>query len=337
MNKFNWYDARSIRDAVEKVNTTVGEELYEATGEAAIFKSGGIDVLDMVKEGLVAPKTIINVLNIPGLDQVKFDIDGLRIGANVTIAELGDHEDILSDYLALHEAIHHAATPQLRNMSTIAGNIAQRTRCWYFRSDDHECLRKGGDLCFAKNRTSGQNENHAIIDNGSCVSVHASSIATALLAYGGSVMITNKKLETREVPFEEFFVSPAIDISKENVLEPNELITEIRLPRPAAGTKSFYSKQVQRESYDWSIGDVAIVAEMNGKKCKNISIVLGSAAPVPLRMNDAEKVVRGKNINEGLAMRAAKEAMARARPLTMNSYKIPLFETVIKSGLLSLA
>ena len=337
MNKFSWYDARSVKDAVQQVNRTVSEELYTPSGEATVFKSGGIDILDLVKEGLIAPKTIVNVRNIPGLDKVSYSIKGLSIGANVTLAEIESNEDVLSDYLALHQAVAHAATPQLRNMSTIAGNIAQRTRCWYFRSTDHDCYRKGGDRCFARSSKNGQNENHAILENGSCVSIYASSIATALLAYEGSVIITNREMETREVPFAEFFVSPAQDISKETILGPNDLITEIRLPILPSGTKSFYTKQVERESYDWSIADVAIVAEMDGKLIRKIAIALGAAAPIPIRARQAEELLVNKSITGDLAAQAARAAMEKARPLSMNSYKVPLFESIIKQGILNLA
>ncbi len=337
MNKFRWYEARSVKDAIQQVNTTVGEELYAPSGNAAVFKSGGIGILDMVKEGLIEPDTIVNVRNIPGLNKVSYNREGLSIGANVTLAELASNEDILSNYFALHQAITHAATPQLRNMSTIAGNIAQRTRCWYFRSADHPCLRKGGDRCFAKHSKNGQNENHAILDNGSCVSIYASSIATALLAYQGSVVITNKKMETREVPFNEFFVSPAQDVSRETDLQPNDLIIAIKLPKPSANTKSFYTKQVERESYDWSIADVAIVAEMDGKKCRKIAISLGAAAPTPIRAVQAEEILINKAITEELATQAAEAAMKKARPLSKNSYKVPLFKSIIKQGLLKLA
>ena len=336
MNKFSWYDAQSVQDAVEQANSTVGEELYDSSGQAAIFKSGGIDVLDMLKEGLISPKTIVNVRNIPGLDQIRFDNDGLSIGANVTLAEMEANEDILTNYLALHEAVVHAATPQLRNMSTIAGNIAQRTRCWYFRSADHDCFRKGGDQCFARNRMSGQNENHAIFDNSSCVSVYASSIATALLAYDGSVVITNAEMDEREVPFTDFFVSPSDDVNRETILEAGDLITEIKLPRPSRNTRSYYTKQVQRESYDWSLADLAIVAEMDGKKCNKISMVLGSAAPVPMRAYKTEELLVNKIISDGIATQAAKFTMQKARPLSQNSYKLPLFESIIKEGLLKL-
>jgi xanthine dehydrogenase YagS FAD-binding subunit len=337
MNKFNWYDARSIKDAVQKATGTVSGELYAPSGKAAVFKSGGVDLLDMVKEGLLEPDTIVNVRNIPGLNKISYSPDRLSIGANVTLAEIVDHPDVQSDYAALYEAVAHAATPQLRNISTIAGNLAQRNRCWYFRSIDHPCLRKGGDRCFARSRRTGQNENHAILDNGSCVSVYASSIATALLAYNGQVVITDQEMESRVVPMDDFFVRPSEDVSRETILQAGELITEIRLPRPAAGTRAFYKKQVERESYDWSIGDVAIVAEMDGKKCKNIRIVLGAAAPTPYRASEAENLLLNRSITEELAERAAKETMEKARPLSHNEYKLPLFTSTIKQGLLNIA
>jgi len=336
MNKFNYYDALSVKDAVKQANTTVGEELYDPSGKGAIFKGGGIDVLDMIKEGLIQPKTIVNVKNIPGMDSITMDNDGLTIGANVTLSEIEESKDIMENYLALHEAVAHAATPQLRNMSTIAGNIAQRTRCWYFRSADHPCFRKGGDRCYARSSRHGQNENHAILDNGSCVSTHASSISTALLAYNGSVMITTGKMETKEVPFSDFFVSPSQDVGRENILGPQDLITAIKIPSPSSSTRSYYSKQVEKESFDWSIGDVAIVADMDGNKCSKIAIVLGAAAPVPYRSKEAEEVVINQTITEALAERAAKKAMENARPLSMNNYKLPLFEAIIKQGLLNL-
>ena len=197
INKFSWHDANSVQDAVDATNRTVAQEIYEPTGTAAVFKSGGIDVLDLVKEGLMKPATIVNVLNIPGLDSIEYTSDGqLRIGANVTLAEIESSEEILQGHFALHQAVASAATPQLRNMSTIGGNIAQRTRCWYFRSNAHKCLRKQGDTCYARN---GENENHAILKNGGCVSVHASSISTALLALNASLVLVNDNGEAREV------------------------------------------------------------------------------------------------------------------------------------------
>ncbi len=339
MNKFSWYEAKSVEDALQQVNSTVSKELYQATNKAAVFKSGGIDVFDWVKEGLLQPKKVINIRNIPGLDKINFDSKkGLRIGSNVTLAELASNPEIKTNYLALHQAVNHAATPQLRNVSTLGGNIAQRNRCWYFRSAEHECLRKGGYLCYAHHPENGENENHAIIDNGSCVSVHASSISTALMAHNATVVIADSEGKKKEVSMDDFFVSTSKDVSKENILEAKELITEIVLPAPTKNTKSAYIKQVERESYDWSLGDVAVVVEVSGNNtCRSASIVLGAAAPVPYRSMEAQQAIEDKTINATNAAAAAKAAMAIAQPLAKNSYKVPLFEATIKQAILEIS
>jgi xanthine dehydrogenase YagS FAD-binding subunit len=338
MNKFSWYEAKSVEDALQQVNSTVSEELYEHTNKASVFKSGGIDVLDWVKEGLLKPQKIINIRNIPGLDNISYDPKkGMNIGSNVTLAEIASNPEIKNHYLALHQAVNHAATPQLRNMSTLGGNIAQRNRCWYFRSADHDCFRKGGDRCFARHSETGENENHAIIDNGSCVSVHASSIATALMAFNASVVIINGEGEKKKVTMDDFFVTAGKDIAMENILQAKEIITEIILPAPAKNTKSAYIKQVARESYDWSLGDVAVVFEISGNTCRSASIVLGAAAPVPYRSMEAQQAIENKTINSENALAAAEAAMKIARPLAKNGYKVPLFVSTLKQAILEIS
>jgi len=338
MNKFSWYEAKSVEEALQQVNSTVSEQLYEHSDNASVFKSGGVDVFDLVKEGLLKPQKIINIRNIPGLDKIGYDPKkGLSIGSNVTLAEIASNPDVKTHYLALHQAVNHAATPQLRNMSTLGGNIAQRNRCWYFRSADHDCFRKGGDRCFARHSETGENENHAIIDNGSCVSVHASSIATALMAFNASVVIVNEEGKKKEVNMDDFFVTAGTDIAMENILQAKEIITEITLPAPAKNTKSAYIKQVARESYDWSLGDVAVVLEVSGDTCRSASIVLGAAAPVPYRSMEAQQAIEKKTINGENALAAAEAAMSKARPLAKNGYKVPLFITTIKQAILEIS
>lgn len=338
MNKFSWYEAKSVEDALQQVNSTVSQELYNPTGGAAVIKSGGIDVFDWVKEGLLKPQKIINIRNIPGLDKLTYDSkEGLRIGANVTLSDIGSNPEIKEKYLALHQAVNHAATPQLRNVSTLGGNIAQRNRCWYFRSVDHKCFRKSGDRCFARHSETGENENHAIIDNGSCVSVHASSIATALMAFKATVVIAGGDGKKRNVPMDEFFVPAGKDVAMETILGPKEIILEVILPPPGKNEKSFYVKQVARESYDWSLGDVAVVMETSGNTCKSASIVLGAAAPVPYRSVQAEEAMAKKEINEANARAAAEAAMSVARPLSKNGYKVPLFKSIIRQAIVELA
>ncbi len=335
MNKFSWYEATSIEDALKQVNSTVSEELYQPSNKASVIKSGGIDVFDWVKEGLLKPQKIVNIRNIAGLDKISYDPKkGMSIGSNVTLAEIASNPEIKNHYFALHQAVNHAATPQLRNVSTLGGNIAQRNHCWYFRSTDHQCFRKAGDRCFARDPKNGENENHAIIDNGTCVSVHASSISTALMAFNASVVIVNGEGEKKKVSMDDFFVSPGKDIAMETILKNKEIITEIILPAPKNNTKSYYIKQVARESYDWSLGDVAVVIEASGGKCKSASIVLGAAAPVPYRSIEAQQAMENKTINKENALAASEAAMAIARPLSKNGYKVPIFKSIINQAIL---
>ena len=333
MHKFSWYQAGSLEDALGKVNATVSEIVGRKPGnEAVVFKAGGIDLLDLMKEGLVNPEAIVNVKAIPGLDKIEFDDKtGLKIGANVTLAEIEHHPLIKEKYLALHQAAAEAGTPQLRNSATLGGNLAQRTRCWYFRSIDHVCFRKGSGVCYAQH---GENEFHAIINNSKCASVHASSLATALMALNASVSIAAKGGKSKVVSMDEFFVHPETDEKRENILQPGELITEVLLPPPVAGAKSYYIKNVARESHDWALADVAVTLEMTGGKCRRAEIVIGAAAPVPLRLDEPAKALKGHSINEKLAKKAGDIAMRNATPLAKNAYKVPVFKAIIKRAIL---
>ncbi len=336
MNKFSWYNAKSVEEALKEVNATVSQALSPKSVEApAVFKSGGVDLLDLMKEGLVKPHKIINISQIEGLDKITYDKkDGLRMGANATLAQIEAHPQIKEMYLALNQAVAHAGTPQLRTMASLGGNLAQRTRCWYFRSIHHECLRKGSGTCFARD---GENEFHAIMKNGACASVHASSVATALMAFDARVEIQNSKGDKKEVNMVDFFVAPGDDSSRENILEANELITAVIVPPTSSKIRSYYTKQGARESYDWALADVAVVAEMSGTTCKKASVVLGAAAPVPLLSKQAAQALEGKTLDEATASSTAEAAMKGATPLAKNGYKVPLFKSIIKRTILAIA
>lgn len=333
MNKFSWYEAKSVEDALGKVNATVSQILAKDNNpSASVFKAGGVDLLDLMKEGLVNPGVVIGIKNIPGLDKIEFDSKtGLRIWANVTLAEMVSNTAIREKYQALYQAVEHAGTPQIRNSATLGGNLAQRTRCWYFRSIDHECYRKGSGTCFAQ---EGENEFHAIMDNQPCASVHSSSVSTALLAFNARVEIQSADGKKREVKMEDFFVHPSQDSRTENVLKANELITAVIVPAVNENTKSYYIKQGARESHDWALADVAVVAEINGTRCKKAEIALGAASPIPIKAKAAADSLNGKEINEASAVNAGEIAMKNATPLANNAYKVPLFKTIIKRAIL---
>ncbi|HET8827092.1 MAG TPA: FAD binding domain-containing protein [Terriglobales bacterium] len=319
MNRFDWVNAN-----------TVDQALASVTDESA-FKAGGVDLLDLMKDGIASPSRLVNIRQISGLDQISEDDKGLRIGPLATLTQIEEHPAILKKYAALSEAASRIATPQIRNMATVGGNLVQRPRCWYFRSEDFHCRKKGGTHCFAQD---GENDYHAIFDNRVCAIIHPSGIAVPLVAMNGRVEITTKKGK-REVALEEFFISPTRDVHHENILEPGELITAILVPSTDARTA--YYKQGEKESFDWPIADVAVALSMQGSRCSRASIVLGGAAPYPYRAKAAEAKLNNSEITEDSARAAAESAMANAMPLEKNAYKIPIFEAIVRRTILRAA
>ena len=313
MNRFTFVDCTSVSDALDQMK------------HGAIVKAGGIDLLDLMKDGIVAPSTLVNIRQIKGLHGIAVSEQGLTIGPLTTLAELAAHPDIQQKYTALSDAAGHAATPQVRNMATVGGNLMQRQRCWYFRSAEFPCLRKGGSECFAQ---QGENQYHAIMDNQICAMVHPSSTAVPLLAMGAHVELTSKK-GTRTVALNQFYVTPEESLENETVVKEDELITSIFVPSPAKGTRSAYQKYGEKESFDWPLADAGVVLVMDGDHCRSASIVLGVAAPTPIRAKAAEAVLAGKKIDEATARAAGKAATSGATPLAQNGYKVQLFQTVI--------
>ena len=319
MNRFEWVNATSVDQALASV----------VSGSS--FKAGGIDLLDLMKDGIAAPPRLVNIRNIHGLNQIAETSQGLTIGPLVTLTQIEEHPAIQKKYSALAEAASRAATPQIRNMATVGGNLAQRPRCWYFRSEDFHCRKKGGHHCFAQD---GENEYHAIFDNRTCAIVHPSGLAVPLVAMNARLELTSKKGK-RELPLEQFFITPDQDVTRENVLQPDDLITNIIVPAPNGPTA--YYKQGEKESFDWPLADVAIALEMQGSRCNKAAVVLGAAAPYPYRAKAAEAKLNGATIDEQTARAAAKAAIADATPLAKNRYKVPIFETIIRRTILRAA
>jgi len=319
MNRFEWVNASSVDQALASVT------------DGAAFKAGGIDLLDLMKDGIVRPSRLVNIRQISGLNEISEDGKGLRIGPLVTLTEIEEHPVVQKKYTALSEAASRIATPQISNMATVGGNLTQRPRCWYFRSEDFHCRKKGGTQCFAQD---GENDYHAIFDNRVCAIIHPSGMAVPLVALNARLEITAKE-GTRELGLEEFFISPDRDVRRENILRPGELITAIIVPSEEALTA--YYKQGEKESFDWPIADVAVALTMQGARCSKARVVLGGAAPYPYRAHAAEAKLNNSEITEDSARSAAEAAMANATPLEKNAYKIPIFEAIIRRTILRAA
>jgi xanthine dehydrogenase YagS FAD-binding subunit len=318
-------------NAFEWVAPTTAEKVSEAaTVEGAVLKAGGVDLLDRLKNRIEAPARVVSLSALRGLDAIAFDrVKGLTLGALTTLARLAADAKVRANAPALAEACLHVATPQVRNMATLGGNLAQQNHCWYFRSEHDVCRRKGGDTCFA---LKGENENHALFDNQTCASVHASTVAPMLIALDAVAVILNGT-KRRELPVEQLFVSPSKDVRRENVLEAGDLITEVRVPAPTAGLRSGYLKQTAKESFDWPLAVAAVSVQVDAGVCKRASIVLGAAAPTPWRAKAAEAALVGKTFGPDAIALAAKAAMQGATPLSQNAYRVGLFEVVVRRAL----
>jgi xanthine dehydrogenase YagS FAD-binding subunit len=315
MNKFAFVDCKTVDEALGQLS------------DGAAVKAGGVDLLDLMKEGIVSPPKLVNIRNIDSLRGITISEDGLHLGPLSTLSEIAAHPEIQRSYSALADAAGHAATPQVRNMATLGGNIMQRPRCWYFRSSDFNCKKKGGgsDECHAQ---SGENQYHAILNNSVCAMVHPSSTAVPLLGMDARVELTSRRGK-RMVLMSDFYVPPEKSVINETVVQPGELITMIFVPAPETGTHSAYQKYGEKESFDWPIADAGVVLVMDGSRCRKASIVLGVAAPTPIRSKAAEAILIGKTIDEATARAAAKAAMESATPLSQNGYKTQLFQTAI--------
>jgi xanthine dehydrogenase YagS FAD-binding subunit len=341
MNRFAWSRATTISAAATAAATTVADAMTaapDATGRsgAAVVKAGGIDLLDLLKENLLAPQTVVSLKEIPGLDAIVEEEDGgLRIGPMVSLASLADHPGVRQRYPALGAAAGSSASPQIRNVATLGGNLLQRPRCWYFRAAEYRCLRKGGSHCFA---LAGENQYHAIFDNAACAIVHPSTAATVLVALDAKVELTSADGGVRRVLLEDFFVPPNKDLRRENDLKPHEILTAIMLPPLPASVRMAHLKQGEKDSFDWPLADVAVVLDISADgACQRAAVILGAAAPVPHRAKAAETVLAGRRIDEGLAGEAGRAAVAGATPLARNAYKLALFETLVRRAILKTA
>lgn len=335
MNRFEWSAPTTVAEAASSATTTMADAMAGAA-DAALVKAGGVDVLDLMKENLVAPRRLVNLKGITGLDGVDADRDGgIRIGAMARLATLAEHPLLRGVYAALGAAAAQAGSPQLRNLATIGGNILQRPHCWYFRSPNFACRRKGGIHCFA---LAGENQYHAIFDNDLCAIVHPSSLATALVALDASVELTDAQGRIRRLALESFFLAPEKDVTRENDLRSGEILTTICLPALPETARSVYVKQGEKAAFDWPLADIAVRLDLapNGS-CEGAAIVLGAAAPVPYRVRAAEALLVGGVITTAKAIAASQTAMAEVRPLAKNAYKLPIFAALLRRAIMSAA
>ena len=302
-------------------------ELMRRHGEGAWALAGGLDTFDWLKERVKRPEAVIDLGAIAEMSGIRADGGGLTIGAMTTLTEVATSPEVLGSFSLLAEAAQHVATPQIRNQGTIGGNLAQDTRCWYYRGG-WPCYRAGGNICYAA-APRAMNREHCIIGASRCVAVSPSDTAPALIALDAQ-MVIRKAGGERVVDAEVFFMSPAVDITRMTVLEPDELLTEIRIPPTWAGARFYFEKVRDRQAWDFSLVTVASAMRVSGGAVQDARIVVNGVAPVPVRVTAAEAVAVGSAANDATGLAAGEAGIRGARPLRHNDFKLPLMRNLIR-------
>jgi xanthine dehydrogenase YagS FAD-binding subunit len=321
MESFHYKDAASV-DAAIASNTQPGGK----------FVAGGTTLIDLMKLDVETPNVLVDINHLP-LTQVESTSDGgMRVGAMVRNSELANHELIKQRYAVLSQALLSGASPQLRNMATTGGNLLQRTRCYYFRDTAYAACnkRKPGSGCAA---IDGYNRIHAILGTSEqCIATHPSDMAVGMMALQ-AVVHTQSSKGNRDIPLNEFYRMPGNTPNIENVLEPNELITYVTLPPLPRGTRSYYLKLRDRASYEFALSSAAVVVQLDGGNIQNAQIALGGVGTIPWRSHEAEQALQGKAANQETFKKAAEAAVANARPLHDNAFKVKLAQLCLVRAL----
>jgi len=324
MRPFEYVSPNSRSQAISLLGTTWGSTEVLA---------GGTDVLALMKDDVIAPKRLINIKDIKDLRGVSSTAQGLRVGALTTLGELADEDSVKKNYPALSEALLEAASPQIRNMATVGGNLCQRPRCWYFRSGLGLLPKdqSGKELVPA-----GENRYHAILGNeGAAKFVSPSTVVPILIAYGAKIRLEGPKGK-RELPLENFFLIPKSEAEREHDLRPNEIVTELVIP-PSSDLKAAHYEIRQKEAFDWPLAVAAVALKMQGANVASARVVLGYIAPVPWPSPEAEQAISGQPINKNTAQKAADAALAKATPLSHNAYKVRLAKVALTRAILKAA
>jgi len=322
MRKFTHINARTVEEAVEALSRY---------GDRACLIAGGTDLLGKMKDEILPryPEALIDIKTIPGLDFLKEEAGVLKIGALAKLEDIGKEPLIRQKYAALAQAAGRTASPHLREMGTLAGNLCQDIRCWYYRNPNNRfpCLRKGGGRCYA---IEGDNRYHSIFGGsveGGCYAVHPSDTAPALIALNAKA-VTSKRVLDVENLFQ-------VDVAKTTVLESDEMITEIHVPEPPRNSKSAFLKFAIRKSIDFPIVNCAAMISSSSGKVTAARICLNAVWVKPYRAVKAEKAILRQKVNEEIAEAAGRAAVEAAVPMERNAYMVQIAKTLVKRSILA--
>ncbi len=316
MKAFRYTTARTVAEAVE------------AAGNGK-FLAGGIDLLGEMKEYIAQPALLINVKNLPGTQEIKPG-KTWSIGANVTIAALTEHTELRKTFPGLAEAADEVGSPQIRNVATVAGNLAQHSRCWYYRHRDVHCLKKGGATCYAR---EGENKYHSLFTGNPCISPVVSNLAIALAALDARVTVRRGK-EDATLTIPELYAKAWDNPTAHHSLGPTDLILRIELPDD--GRRSAYMQLSEKAAFDWALVSCAAAAKITDGKVSQARVVLGAVAPVPWEVKEANALLEDQPLDDALADKVADRILHEAVPLEHNAYKIPIAHALVRRTLMKL-
>ena len=306
--------------------------LAERLGDRGWLVGGGQDTYGWLKDRAKSTDALIDLSAIESLRGVRQDGDVLEIGAMTTLTEVASDPLIREQFSLLADAAAVVASPQIRNIGTIGGNVSQDVRCWYYRRG-LSCYRAGGNLCYA-DTPEGMNREHSLFEGSRCVAAGASDTAPALVALNASMVIRNSGGE-REVAAEDFFVGPALDILNTTVMRPGDILTSIRLPADWRGASFYFEKVADRNVWDFSLVSIAAAFRLSGDSISGASIVCGAVQTTPRRLRNVENAVQGMSRDMATAEAVSPMATAGARALAHNGFKIPLLQNLVKRAIVA--
>ena len=313
--------------AFEYVSAQTSQSATELAGANGSFIAGGIDILGEIKDRIAEPKRLVNIKSLPNLRDIKPGDQAWTIGANVTVAELAAHDGISKTFPGLAQAAAEVGSPQIRNVATLGGNLAQHSRCWYYRHPDVRCLKEGGSTCYAR---EGENKFHSLFTGNPCISPTPSNLGVALMALDATAHVQRGgkavKMSMHEL-YEKAWSNPLAHHS----LERSDLILHVEIP--VRQTRSAYMQMAEKHDFDWALVSCSAAARVEGKKLTGARIVLGQVAPVPYRQDDVDQFLEGKLLDDVVAAKTADLLLARATPLQHNGYKVPLAHALIRRTL----
>jgi xanthine dehydrogenase YagS FAD-binding subunit len=320
---FDLFQPTSVDDALA---------LLAEHGEEAWVLAGGLDTFDWFKDRIKRPKVVVDLGAVPDMHGIRDAEGGLEIGAMTTLSEVVRHPRVQNEYSLLARAAEHVATPQIRNQGTLGGNVVQDTRCWYYRSG-WPCYRAGGNMCYAA-APKAMNREHCILGRSRCVAVNPSDTAPALIALDAKMVVRSERRPAVH-DAEDFFIGPAIDITRMTVLKPDDLLTNIHIPAVWANANFYYEKVRDRASWDFQLVSVAAAFQLSGGTIADARIAVNGVAPYPVRLEAVERLVTGSTGDDAVAAEAGELAVEGAKPLRHNDYKIPMMRNLVRRAVRS--